>query len=398
MIRVHQSPGIPIASCALLAVSICAFTACGDATGPDLTASPYLFRAVATGGSLTCGLQGDSTLLCWGGTLLRIPTRIYGAPRRFAAISGSGHFCGLTADGAAYCWGYNGEGQLGDGTTESSITRVTGDRVEITFKAVAGAHRFTTISVGDQHTCGITVDGAAYCWGGNFEGQLGDGTTENRLVPTAVSGAHTFMTVDAGSAHTCALASDGTAYCWGENRQGELGDGTTTARPVPTLVAGDARFTSVSASQVVSCGITRDARAYCWGAGVYLGAEPTDECDWSGSTFPCSKTPTPIAGDLTAKDLAAGYGHMCSVAEDGTAYCWGYNHYGQLGDGTIEDRDSPTPVAGSIRFATLSAGGSHTCGVTPEGVLYCWGDNRRGQLGDGSGAPMWTTPVVVWGW
>jgi alpha-tubulin suppressor-like RCC1 family protein len=114
--------------------------------------------------------------------------------------------------------------------------------------------------------------------------------------------------------------------------------------------------------------------------------------------FPCSKTPTPVAGDLSAKDLAAGGGHTCAVAEDGTASCWGYNTSGQLGDGTTEYRETPTPVAGSIRFATLSAGDSHTCGVTPEGVLYCWGDNRNGKLGDGSASLMWTTPVVVWGW
>jgi len=382
-----------------LIAAAAALLACGDTTGPDLTAGPYLFRAVATGWSETCGLLGDSTLFCWGGTLPHTPTQIYGAPRRFAAISGGdSHFCGLTADGVAYCWGYNSDGQLGDGTTEGSITSHADDRVEITFKAVAGGHRFTTISAGDEHTCGITMDGAAYCWGGNYVGQLGDGTTEDRLIPTAVSGGHTFMAVDAGSGHTCALASDGTAYCWGDNRRGELGDGTTTARHVPALVAGDARFTSVSAGMVASCGITRDARVYCWGHEVYLGVEATDECDWDGSTFPCSKTPTPVAGDLRAHDLTVGFGHTCAVAEDGTAYGWGSNTLGQLGDGTTEFRQTPTAVAGSIRFATLSAGEGHTCGLTPEGVLYCWGSNRSGELGDGSASLLWTTPVVVSGW
>jgi alpha-tubulin suppressor-like RCC1 family protein len=382
----------------LLAAAV-ALAACGDATGPDLTAGPYLFRSVAAASSYTCGLRGDSTLLCWGGSYPRVPTRIQGAPRFDAISSGWQHSCALTADGAAYCWGWNEHGQLGDGTTEGTSMRVTDEEVEVTLTAVSGAHRFSTISAGWEHTCGITLDGTAYCWGGNFEGQLGDGTTDDRLVPTPVSGGHAFVTVAAGSGHSCAVTDEGAAYCWGGNGRGELGDGSTTARAAPARVAGDLRFAVVSAGSFVSCGLADGGRVHCWGVDAYIGSEPQDSCEWQpGFTTPCSKTPAPVDGALTANDVAAGGGHLCAVAEDGTGYCWGSNYTGQLGDGTTQRRETPTPVAGSIRFATLSAGDSHTCGVTPEGVLYCWGDNRAGELGDGSTSLQWTTPIVVWGW
>jgi alpha-tubulin suppressor-like RCC1 family protein len=178
-----------------------------------------------------------------------------------------------------------------------------------------------------------------------------------------------------------------------------LGDGSTTARAAPARVAGDLRFAVVSAGSFVSCGLADGGRVHCWGVDAYIGSEPQDSCEWQpGFTTPCSKTPAPVDGALTANDVAAGGGHLCAVAEDGTGYCWGSNYTGQLGDGTTQRRETPTPVAGSIRFATLSAGDSHTCGVTPEGVLYCWGDNRAGELGDGSTSLQWTTPIVVWGW
>jgi hypothetical protein len=384
---------------ALAALALGSLLACGDATGPDLAASPYLFRSVAAADGYTCGLRGDGTLLCWGGSYPRTPTRIQGAPRFATISSGRHHSCGITADGVAHCWGRNDYGQLGDGTTEGTGMRVTDGEVEVAFTTVGGAHRFATISAGWEHTCGTIGDGTAYCWGANFEGQLGDGTTEDRLVPTAVSGGHAFVTVAAGTDHSCAVTDEGAAYCWGGNGRGELGDGTDTARAVPTRVAGDLPFTAVRAGSFVSCGLADSGRVYCWGVGTYIGSAPQDSCEWQpGFTTPCSKEPAPVAGDLSARVLAAGDGHTCAVAEDGIAACWGYNTSGQLGDGTTEYRETPTPVAGSFRFGALSAGGSHTCGVTPEGVLYCWGNNRAGELGDGFASLWWTTPVVVWGW
>jgi len=127
------------------------------------------------------------------------------------------HTCGVTFDGAAYCWGDNTWGQLGDGTTTWEPSPVL----------VAGGLTFAAVSAGSYHTCGVTSGGAAYCWGGNSAGELGDGTFTQRTSPVAVAGGLMFATVSAGDSHTCGVTTGGAAYCWGDNPSGQLGNGTT---------------------------------------------------------------------------------------------------------------------------------------------------------------------------
>lgn len=172
--------------------------------------------------------------------------------------------------------GSNFNGQLGDGT---SIDRLTPTQV-------AGELAFTSIALGAFDTCGPSA-GAAYCWGYNGDGQLGDGTIANRLTPTLVSGELTFTSVVPGWFHSCGVTSGGTAYCWGRNDFGQVGDGTTTNRLTPAQVAGGLTFTSTAA----------------------MGAS-----------------------------------YSCGLTSGVTAYCWGYNLGGQLGDGTTTNRVTPTLV------------------------------------------------------
>ena len=150
------------------------------------------------------------------------------AARTFARVSaGFGHTCGVTSGGAAYCWGYNLYGQLGDGTTTDRSSPVL----------VAGSVSFAAVSAGVYgHTCGVPAGGAAYCWGPNPYGELGDGTTTNQSSPVLVAGGVSFAAVSAGGAHTCGVTAGGAAYCWGLNSKGQLGDGTTTNRSSPVLV------------------------------------------------------------------------------------------------------------------------------------------------------------------
>src|SRR5205807_268421 len=146
-----------------------------------------------------------------------------------ASVDAGGlHSCALRASGVAYCWGDNSNGELGDGTTTNRLVPMP----------VAGGLTFISLSAGAHYTCGVATSGAAYCWGNNGDGQLGDDTTTQRLVPTAVAGGLTFASVTAGAHYTCAVTTSGAAYCWGYNGYGQLGDGTTTARLVPTTVAG----------------------------------------------------------------------------------------------------------------------------------------------------------------
>ncbi len=150
------------------------------------------------------------------------------AVEMFAAVSaGENHTCGVTSSGSAYCWGFNGSGELGDGTTISRTTPV----------AVPGGLTFEAVSAWFYHTCGVTSSGSAYCWGYNASGQLGDGTTTSRTTPVVVSGGFTFEAVSAGWGHTCGVTSSGSAYCWGDNGYGQLGDGTTSSSYTPVRVS-----------------------------------------------------------------------------------------------------------------------------------------------------------------
>ena len=264
--------------------------ASGVATGPSpnevtvptlVAGGRFRFSAISAGTEVVCGIEVDTRwAYCWGagdltgegtGRRQSTPTRVggTGSDMRFASISASpGVVCGIEADTQrAYCWGRNQSGQVGDGTTTPRLTPTL----------VGGpAIRFGSISAGATVVCGLESEtGRAYCWGANADGQLGDGTTSPRLLPTALAGdALQFSSIDAGPHMACAVeAITDAAYCWGRNFNGSLGDGTRNDRRTPRLVWGGLRFASVSTGGAggeyggyETCGIqTATGRAYCWG-------------------------------------------------------------------------------------------------------------------------------------
>ena len=384
----------------LCAGGLCTLAACGDSTGPELLDSPYIFLAVSAGGSHTCGIRADSTLLCWGGNTFGqlgdgteetrySPVEISSGIRFTSVSAGQHHTCSLAENGSAYCWGYNYYGQIGVGSDTTRLHSPT---------PVAGNEEFTAISAGTYHTCGLTPGGAALCWGENFYGQLGDGTEEQRLSPTEVATELQFTAISAGSSHTCGVATDGSTYCWGRNSHGQLGTATSQTcfagnpeqcSTTPVQVAGTLAFAQVVAGSGHTCGVTDEGAAYCWGNNMWDGLG--DGTDSSRSS------PTPVAGDHEFLTLSANR-HTCGIAADGTTYCWGNNAGGVLGDGTDTDHNTPTRVAIDIRLTTVSTGDVHTCALGVEGRMYCWGSNSTGQLADDSGALGWYFPVLVWGW
>ena len=329
--------------------------------------------------ALTAALAAD-LLGCGGETGSTQPS----VPAFTAVSASTYHTCGVTTARAAYCWGRNANGQLGDGST-------TGELNPVLVAAPAGVS-FAAVSARFLHTCGVTAAGAAYCWGFNGSGQLGDGTTTQELTPVLVvaPAGVSFAAVSTGISHTCGVTPAGAAYCWGDNANGQLGDGSTTGELTPVLVAAPAgvSFAAVSAGTSHTCGVTAAGAAYCWGSN---GAGELGD-----GTTTSQLSPVQVAGSVSFATLTAGFFHTCGVTAAGAAYCWGANGSGRLGDGTTTQRLTPVLVAApaGVSFAAVSAGNSHTCGVTPAGAAYCWGDNFYGQLGDGTTTDQ-LTPVRV---
>jgi alpha-tubulin suppressor-like RCC1 family protein len=238
-----------------------------------------------------------------------------------------------------------------------------------------------TVTAGRWHTCALTADGAAYCWGAG--GLLGTGDNADRWVPTRVQTQVRFASIDTHWTHTCALSQAAEVYCWGSNAGGELGDGTMVARTIPTRVDLPGPAVSVSAGYISSCAVLADGRGYCWGWGGWgaLGI---------GQVGGPHATPVLVPGDHQWARIDAGYFHTCGLTTAGEAYCWGDNRYGATGVG-VSALDgpgygvtwTPTQVRGGHQFADVVTGGGvcagGTCGITTDGRVLCWG--RHYQTG-----------------
>jgi alpha-tubulin suppressor-like RCC1 family protein len=338
----------------------------------------FTATVIGAGSWFTCALNPAGAAYCWGGNYSgqlgdgdifnhNTPQAVSGGLLFSALDANNTATCALTVAGAAYCWGNNNNDWLGINT---------GNAQQRTPAPVVGGITFEVISVGKYHNCGLTAAGAAYCWGSNGGGKLGDGTTTDRTSPVAVLGGHTFTSITTGGAHTCALTAAGVGYCWGANVFGPLGDGTTTARSIPTLISGGLTFTSISAGDYHTCAVATGGAAYCWGGNQtgQLGNGTTTE----------QHVPTLVTGGNAFASIDASLQHTCAITTTGAAYCWGDNVWGNLGDGTTTNSPSPVAVSGGLVFSEISTGYYHTCGITAS-AAYCWGQNNLyGQVGDGT--------------
>jgi hypothetical protein len=352
---------------------------------------------LAAGNTHTCALTPDNTAYCWGrgadgelgngasgaGAHRPTPFEVDVDAGTLVALSvGESHSCGLAADGTAYCWGQNQYHETGAGERWFPVT--TPQQV-----SVPNGLKFQSISPGSTHTCGLDKDGQAYCWGSNDQGQLGDGvTTDPRGTAAPVAGDRTYIVVASGGIHACGLDEAGKAWCWGDNRYGQLDPDASDVevRMEPdTMLAQPAPFVDLVAGWYHTCGLTADRTAYCWGWNIYgqLG---------TGTNEPQVSPLEPVTLGSGLQQLDAGGGHTCAIGSDGLTYCWGRNENGQVGNGTKMARYSPTLVSGGHTFAVLSVGAFHTCGLTPEGKAWCWGDGANWQLGYGDFDPFSEDP------
>ncbi len=348
-------------------------------TGASESPSAIRLRPMAVGTSHACAILPDDRVICWGendwgqlGVLgfVSVPFPVFAhdlaaAPVNLAA--GEEHTCALLHDGRVQCWGGDADGQLGNGTfswtPHASPVFVTGL-----------ADKVIDLAAGSWHTCALLQNGHVQCWGANIAGQLGDGTTADRSSPVTVDlpGAATWIT--AGCDHTCALLSDGRMFCWGWNVRGQLGVSGVSQSTTPvqvTAVSGHGE--TIEAGCNHTCATYRDAqgtpRLSCWG--------------WNGLL----QMPAQQGAGVSVLLMRAGMGHTCILTGDHGILCWGYNRYGQLGDGSTRSHHQLTPVIGMtnhVFYMTTSAGANHTCAVLDDGQAFCWGSNMWGQLGNGS--------------
>lgn len=325
---------------------------------------------------------------------------------------GGAHRCVVTTQGAAKCWGRNHAGQLGDGTSGNDRA-IAGDVVGLT----SGV---TAVSTGLDHTCALLASGAVKCWGGNGSGQLGNGSTSPSLTAVDVIGLGAgAVQISAGRESTCAVLADTSLKCWGYNREGQLGDGTTQDRSLPVSVIGlPSGVVEVSTWYGHTCAVTTGGGALCWGANF--------DGQLGDGTTTSRLTPVSVAslssGVATVR-VSGGYnsgvfdsylpptGHSCAVMTNGGAKCWGANRDGQVGDGTTTQRLTPFDVqeltsgVGNLSLGHASSYGSRgvqgnsgfTCAATTAGAVKCWGREcwfRGADCGSGWG-PSVLAPVLI---
>ena len=409
--------------------------------------------SIVSGEGHSCALISDGTVQCWGknefgqlgdGTAENrdAPVQVRGLKDVHALTAGWGHTCALMGDGAVKCWGYNKNGELGDyhNTDSNRPVDVNGLSTGVTY-----------IAAGDDHTCAATEAGEIKCWGFNGTGQLGDGTNESRNIPVAVKGwageavslaagwGHTCVlaaeggvkcwgddssgqlgnnanaissnspvavfgltrgvaAVTAKGGHACALLDDGSVQCWGDNTYGQLGDGTAVNRMTPVPVTGLDGVQAVAAGWNHTCAIIAGQKMMCWGWNYFgqLG-------DRSMTTQVKPVSVTYLPGPAAAMGL--GWRHSCAVIDPGLVMCWGANEYGQGWDGWLVEPGGPSathtvtpdnekspapsntpalPQVSDFPYLPLDSGGNHNCVLTPQGGVKCWGENHDGQLGIGN--------------
>jgi hypothetical protein len=340
--------------------------------------TPFDVNAYAWGLN-TSGQLGDNTI-----TSRLSPVSVIGGFSDWSQLSaGASHSLGLRANGGAWAWGLNSNGQLGDGTATAKSSPVS---------VVGGFSDWTQLSAGGVHSLGLRANGSAWAWGSNTSGRLGDNTTVSKSSPVSVVGGFTDWTqLSAGDSHSLGLHADGGAWAWGLNTNGRLGDGTTTARSSPvSVVGGFTDWSQLSAGVSHSLGLRANGSAWAWG--INTNGQLGD------NSITSRLSPVSVVGGFTDwAQLSAGGTHSLGLRANGSAWAWGSNGSGRLGNGTTTSRSSPVSVIGGFTdWVELSGGNIQSLGVRANGSAWAWGDNTNGRLGDGTTTAR-SSPVSVVG-
>lgn len=301
--------------------------------------------------------------------------------------AGAFHACALRTDGTLWCWGLDTSGQIGTGSTDPIFLRPT---------QAGTASNWALVRAGGSSTCGLDDDAKIACWGAGTSGQVGDGTTTSKFIPTPVvppMDVVGWKALDVGANHACAIATGGTTdggiYCWGANARGQLGDTTTTTRTTPTGPVAGGKWESVATGSEFTCAVAADHTLWCWGL---------DTSRQLGDNSVTNKS-APVQEASGASDwvsVTAANAWACGTKTDGTRWCWGANAVGQAGNGTIVAIATPTQIdPGATDWKTVDGGDFAGCGLRGVGELWCWGDGSQGQTGQPGNESILTTATRV---
>ena len=398
-------------------------------TGTNFMPKGKKIVQTANGNGYSLALSADSTIYTWGrneyGQLgngvtatnspVPVAVKTAGTPMEGKTITQLSakvwYALALASDGTVYSWGFNSWGQLGNGTSGAANNASAPVAVKTAGTPMEGK-TIVQVAAGATHSLALATDGTIYAWGKNEYGQLGNDSTTNSPVPVAVKTAGTPMAgktiiqIHAGYEHSLALASDGTVYAWGRNNSGQLGKNDATDTHIPAAVqtlgtpmAGKV-IVQLAAGNSQSMALASDGTVYTWGWNQYgqLGNGTT-----TNSRIPVAvvTTGTPLAGK-TISQIAAGNAHALAMTDDGAIYSWGWNQYGQLGNGTTTNSRIPvavvttgTPLAGKTIIQITSGGSPNSLVLADDGAMYTWGWGQYGQLGDSTIGTDAKVPVAV---
>lgn len=385
--------------CALLLIGLTLLPQASIAAADELS-QVVTTRQISGGENFSCGIF-DGAAYCWGNNadgrlgigvdfnrtwFVKTPAPVVGLGSNMLQVAtGSRAACGLLSNGTVKCWGDNSYGQLGNGTTNDSLVPV----------AVVGLSNVKSLAVGMayDHMCAVKQSGQVVCWGFNDRGQLGNGTTNHSSTPVNVTGLSSNVeTVFVGISTSCAIVA-GAAKCWGSGGSGQLGNGSFNSSSIPVQVSGlTSGVTDMALGGISTCAIVAGA-AKCWGSNNFgqLG----------NGTLNTSLTPAQVYG-LTAnvKNIMSGYNHVCAIvntsigARGNEMQCWGNNDFHQVGS-TNNYEMIPFTVASTNGSTKLGSGRNHSCTIIMSSVMRCWGLNSDAQLGIGTQEPEVATPTDV---
>lgn len=392
----------------------------GDISGTATVTVTGPYKTVATGGGHSLAVKADGSLVAWGlnrsgqlgdGSAVdkATPTTIGSLKTWSVLAAGEYHTAALLGTNCAstgcplYTWGFNQNGQLGYGSADSATPTKVGT-----------VTTWVSVAAGTSHTLAVKKDGTLWAWGRNFSGQLGDGTQLDKVVPTQIGTLKTWKAVAAGAEHSMAMMTNGDTYTWGPRISGQTGQGDAAIvkydlAPIklalPPNYSTAVQFVAIAAGYNHSLAIRNNGTLWAWGDNQYGQLGGTSglgtQCPFGGTTtFDCEVDLIQVVIDASLGldndwvAISAGLGHSLAIKSDGSLWAWGYNEYGQVGNGNTSQQSTPVRIGTDRDWVSVSAGKYHSFAIKADGTLWGWGRNAEGQLGNGASGAAATSVLV----